>query len=105
MRDIGPVAIENPIFVRCDKQSRRGLPHFTLRKNVGIQSTCRSFYQNLIIIQSVINAHRLSTIRDYDRIYVLENGIITESGSHEQLLAKNGLYKEFILQTKEAGLV
>ena len=50
-------------------------------------------------------AHRLSTIRDYDRIYVLDNGVITESGSHEQLLAKNGLYMKFIIQTKEAGLV
>ncbi|MCH7322095.1 ABC transporter ATP-binding protein/permease [Solibacillus sp. MA9] len=59
-----------------------------------------------LIDKTVITiAHRLSTIRDYDRIYVLDNGIIAESGPHEQLLAKNGLYKKFIIQTKEAGLV
>ncbi len=41
---------------------------------------------------TVLIAHRLSTIMHADRIYVLERGKIIETGSHEQLLAENGLY-------------
>ena len=41
---------------------------------------------------SVFVAHRLSTIQQCDRIYVLADGVVRESGSHEQLMQSNGLY-------------
>lgn len=43
---------------------------------------------------SFVIAHRLSTIKDADLILVMDKGDIAESGTHEELLAKNGLYAE-----------
>ena len=48
----------------------------------------------------VIIAQRISTTRDADRIIVLRDGYIEESGTHEELLAKKGYYYELVkLQT------
>ena len=41
---------------------------------------------------TIVIAHRLSTVKDADRIVVIEDGLIVEEGSHEELLAKNGEY-------------
>lgn len=41
----------------------------------------------------IVIAHRLSTIADADKIFVIRNGVIQESGTHEQLLGTGGLYK------------
>lgn len=41
---------------------------------------------------SIIIAHRLATIREVDCIYVIENGTITESGTHDVLSSLNGVY-------------
>jgi ATP-binding cassette subfamily B protein len=43
---------------------------------------------------SIVIAHRLSTILKADRILVVKNGVIAEAGSHESLLAQNGVYRE-----------
>ncbi|MEA9356770.1 ABC transporter ATP-binding protein [Bacteriovorax sp. PP10] len=39
-------------------------------------------------------AHRLSTVQDYDRIFVLKDGRLVEEGPHAELIAKNGEYKK-----------
>lgn len=43
---------------------------------------------------SFVIAHRLSTIKNFDLILVLKDGDIIESGTHEELLSKNGFYAE-----------
>ena len=45
---------------------------------------------------SLVIAHRLSTIQNADLIVVLQNGKITEKGTHEELIAKKGTYKKLI---------
>jgi ATP-binding cassette subfamily B protein len=46
-------------------------------------------------------SHRFSTVRKADKIVNLDNGVVTEQGSHDELLKKNGEYaKLFKLQAK-----
>lgn len=54
---------------------------------------------------SIIIAHRLSTVQKADKIIVLHKGVIRESGNHQELLAKRGLYyKLYLLQHPEQTL-
>jgi len=45
---------------------------------------------------SIVIAHRLSTVRHADEILVLQKGVIAERGTHDQLLAHNGIYKRLV---------
>ena len=50
---------------------------------------------------TLVIAHRLSTIIDSDKIIVLENGKISEEGTHGELLIKKGLYSEMWMRQQE----
>ena len=53
---------------------------------------------------SFVIAHRLSTIRHADRILVLDDGAIAQAGSHDELMAGSGLYRDMVeLQRIEQG--
>ncbi|MGA2686573.1 MAG: ABC transporter ATP-binding protein [Candidatus Korobacteraceae bacterium] len=58
------------------------------------ESLVQSALQNLMAGRTVfVIAHRLSTVRRADRILVLENGTITDEGSHECLMGRTGTYR------------
>jgi subfamily B ATP-binding cassette protein MsbA len=59
------------------------------------EALVQSALQNLINGRTVfVIAHRLTTIRRVDRIVVLENGWITDSGTHDDLLTRLGTYRK-----------
>jgi ATP-binding cassette subfamily B protein len=45
-------------------------------------------------ITTIIIAHRLSTVKNCDMIFVMDKGTIAESGTHNELLEKDGIYKK-----------
>ncbi|MBQ9403932.1 MAG: ATP-binding cassette domain-containing protein [Synergistaceae bacterium] len=47
-------------------------------------------------ITTIVIAHRLSTIRDCDEIIVIDKGVIAERGTHDELMAKNGIYTNLV---------
>ena len=53
---------------------------------------------------TIVIAHRLSTIRDADKIVVLDGGKIVDAGRHEELLARNQLYRELCERLSLAAL-
>lgn len=58
--------------------------------------------QNILDVSNtsttIMIAHRLSTVRDFDCIYHIENGEIIESGSHNELMSRKGKYYEMFVK-------
>lgn len=79
------VAIRNPHVLILDEA--------TSSLDVSTEALIQSALEHLLINRSaIIIAHRLSTIRNVDKILVLKRGELVESGSHDELLATEGLY-------------
>lgn len=78
-------AIRNPSILILDEA--------TANLDVVTEARIQQALETLLVDRTaIIIAHRLSTIRSVDRILVLKQGHLAESGSHEELLEQNGLY-------------
>ena len=51
----------------------------------------------------IVIAHRLSTVKNCDRILVLDGGKIAEQGNYDELMAKNGLFRELVRRQQTDG--
>ncbi len=78
-------AIRNPKVLVLDEA--------TANLDVGTEALIQEALNRLLVGRTaIIIAHRLSTIRYVDRIFVLKQGALVESGNHEELMAAGGLY-------------
>ena len=69
------------------------LDEATAAVDMETEAEIQAAIQNLVGTRTVIViAHRLSTVRKADKIIVLSDGVIAESGTHEQLLEQHGIY-------------
>lgn len=74
--------------------------HLDTESEIIIQTNFNTILKNRT---TLVIAHRLSTIRNADLILVLNKGILIETGTHEQLMAKRGQY--FYLNQQQLAVV
>lgn len=51
----------------------------------------------------IVIAHRLSTVRNASKVIVIEKGSLVEQGTHDELIAANGIYKQLVIRQLTAG--
>jgi ATP-binding cassette, subfamily B, bacterial len=84
---IARLLLKSPSIVILDEATA----HLDSESEVAVQ---RALSAALAGRTSLVIAHRLSTIREADRILVVDGGRIVESGAHDELLARGGLYAD-----------
>ena len=79
------------------------LDEATANLDVGTESLIQEALDRLMAGRTaIIIAHRLSTIRTADRIFVLKHGELVESGNHDELMGRGGLYAS-LYQLEQMG--
>ena len=84
---IARLLLKDPAIVILDEATS----HLDSESEVAIQQAFDEILRNRT---AIVIAHRLSTIVDADRILVVDDGRLVESGTHSHLLSRGGLYSE-----------
>ena len=93
---IARAVYKNPDFIFLDEATNA----LDAKNEREIVRNLKEFYKERTVM---VIAHRLSTVRDADRIIVLDNGKITESGTHSELIELRGTYYKLVRNQLELG--
>ena len=93
---IARAVYKNPEFLFFDEATNA----LDANNEKEIMEHLHEFYKGKTV---VVVAHRLSTVKDADRIVVLDKGRIAEEGTHKALTAKRGLYYQLVKNQLELG--
>ena len=84
---IARAIFKNPKLLLLDEATS----HLDLESEEKIKDSLHKFFEN---VTAIVIAHRLTTIREMDKILVVEDGKLIESGSFEDLIVKRGRFFE-----------
>lgn len=93
---IARAVYKNPDFIFLDEATNS----LDARNERDIVENLEKFYRGKTV---VVVAHRLSTVRNADRIIVVENGGIVEAGTHRELIDRKGTYFNLVKNQLELG--
>lgn len=93
---IARAVYKNPEFIFFDEATNA----LDANNEKEIMEHLTDFYKGKTV---VVVAHRLSTVRNADKIVVLDRGIVAEEGTHPELIEKQGLYYKLVKNQLELG--